>query len=412
MKLEIEDYNQLEKNAIENLPNRVVEMCRTVMFNSEGYPSRVSKKEELWKFLDVMHETRFEHNLKSFFDGYLSKYEFENLKKIAETSLQYSNKEFNKKIIPTGSLLRAIQIFRFIDSLFSYSNKNVFEIGPGSGHLGALLLSCGIKYSCTDITQAFYLHQSRWLNFVSGGNFQEALNVDDVNKCENNCHIPWWIYAQLYSHRIPQFSIVTCNAALAEMHINSLKYTIKISSLMLHESNGYFVFESWGYDKYIKSPTIHKLFLQNGFELQWNSHMLTVYKKISAPTQISTNNNNLESNIYQTQNTAFQKQKRNSYDKYSNSIFKRLFPVQNRQLDLIYNFVNLNKNQKILTLENFEPWESDLGTKIIGYLNSRKVDNGKINSEKIIYFYQNLLNSYNIRSEDEKILDFIGSSYV
>lgn len=234
MNLEIENYNQLEQNAIEKLPNRIVEMCRTVMFNSEGYPSRVFKKNELLKFLDVMHETRFEHNIKAFFDGYLTQYEFSKLKDIAEACKEYSTKNFQSILVPTGSLLRAVQLFRFIDSLFSYSEKKVFEIGPGSGHLGALCISSGIKYSSTDITQAFYIHQSHYLNFISKNNFHEALHIDQI-KGDLDCHIPWWIYAQLYEHTVPQFNIITCNAALAEMHINSLKYTIKMSSMMLQE---------------------------------------------------------------------------------------------------------------------------------------------------------------------------------
>lgn len=411
MKLEIEDYNQQEQDAIEKLPNRIIEMCRTVLFNSEGYPSRVQKNQELSKFLDVMHETRFEHNIQSFFDGYLTETEFEKFKQISLASNEYSIKAFRKNIVPTGSLLRAVQIFRFIDSLFSFSQKKVFEIGPGSGHLGALCLLNGINYSCTDIAQAFYMHQSHYLNFISNDNFNEALDLDRIkNGCEN-CHIPWWIFAQLYKRPIPQFNIITCNAALAEMHMNSLKYTLKISSLMLSESEGYFVFESWGYDKYIKSSTINQLFIQNGFELQWNSNMLTVYKKIGKPQEYSTNNNEIGTNHLYFQKPLQESKNKTKWEKHGNSIFKRLFPRQYRQMEIASNLVNL-QDSRYYTVENYEPWKSDLGRNLQHFFNTRRNDVNKTDVNKLINFIEQLKKSKNIKSDDEEILAFIGSSYI
>jgi hypothetical protein len=351
MILEVEKYNKLEQKALEDLPNRVVEMCRTVMFNSEGYPVRVSNEKELWKYLDVMHETRFLHNINEFFDGYLTETEYSDLKKLSTVAAEFSKINYAKSLAPTGSLLRSLQLFRFLQNIFLKSGDKVLEIGPGSGQLGGLFLVNNYSYSSTDITQAFYLHQNRYFNYITKQNLHEVLSFDSVHDLyeSKNCHIPWWIYAELWKHKIPQFDLITCNHALAEMHMNSLKYTLKLSSLMLEKSNGFFVFESWGYDKFIKSPVIHRLFEQNGFILLWNSRELTVYKKISGPLDVPTNNNEIANSLVakESENSTSIDQslgKMPKWAKHGNSIFKRLFPRQQRELQNLSSLANIKIN--------------------------------------------------------------------
>jgi len=420
MILEVEKYNKLEQKALEDLPNRVVEMCRTVMFNSEGYPVRVSNEKELWKYLDVMHETRFLHNINEFFDGYLTETEYSDLKKLSTVAAEFSKINYAKSLAPTGSLLRSLQLFRFLQNIFLKSGDKVLEIGPGSGQLGGLFLVNNYSYSSTDITQAFYLHQNRYFNYITKQNLHEVLSFDSVHDLyeSKNCHIPWWIYAELWKHKIPQFDLITCNHALAEMHMNSLKYTLKLSSLMLEKSNGFFVFESWGYDKFIKSPVIHRLFEQNGFMLLWNSRELTVYKKISGPLDDPTNNNEIANSLVtkESENSTSIDQssgKMPKWAKHGNSIFKRLFPRQQREIQNLSSLANIKINiHEKLTVDDFMPTTTYYGKKINDLKNRRKECIDKVTKDKVCRHYSNLFSSDNINSDDEKLLEFIGSKYI
>jgi len=420
MILEVEKYNKLEQKALEDLPNRVVEMCRTVMFNSEGYPVRVSNEKELWKYLDVMHETRFLHNINEFFDGYLTETEYSDLKKLSTVAAEFSKINYAKSLAPTGSLLRSLQLFRFLQNIFLKSGDKVLEIGPGSGQLGGLFLVNNYSYSSTDITQAFYLHQNRYFNYITKQNLHEVLSFDSVHDLyeSKNCHIPWWIYAELWKHKIPQFDLITCNHALAEMHMNSLKYTLKLSSLMLEKSNGFFVFESWGYDKFIKSPVIHRLFEQNGFTLLWNSRELTVYKKISGPLDVPTNNNEIANSLVakESENSTSIDQslgKMPKWAKHGNSIFKRLFPRQQREIQNLSSLANIKINlHEKLTVDDFMPTTTYYGKKINDLKNRRKECIGKVTKDTVCRHYSSLFSSDNINSDDEKLLEFIGSKYI
>jgi hypothetical protein len=420
MILEVEKYNKLEQKALEDLPNRVVEMCRTVMFNSEGYPVRVSNEKELWKYLDVMHETRFLHNINEFFDGYLTETEYSDLKKLSTVAAEFSKINYAKSLAPTGSLLRSLQLFRFLQNIFLKSGDKVLEIGPGSGQLGGLFLVNNYSYSSTDITQAFYLHQNRYFNYITKQNLHEVLSFDSVHDLyeSKNCHIPWWIYAELWKHKIPQFDLITCNHALAEMHMNSLKYTLKLSSLMLEKSNGFFVFESWGYDKFIKSPVIHRLFEQNGFILLWNSRELTVYKKISGPLDVPTNNNEIANSLVakESENSTSIDQslgKMPKWAKHGNSIFKRLFPRQQREIQNLSSLANIKINlHEKLTVDDFMPTTTYYGKKINDLKNRRKECIGKVTKDTVCRHYSSLFSSDNINSDDEKLLEFIGSKYI
>ena len=55
-------YDDAERTARKELSNRIVEAFQPVTFGGFGYPVRVDDIEELWKYVDVMQERRFEHD--------------------------------------------------------------------------------------------------------------------------------------------------------------------------------------------------------------------------------------------------------------------------------------------------------------------------------------------------------------
>src|SRR5438552_10520679 len=129
--LTVEEYNRKESAAATALPNRVVEMVSPIMFASEGYPMRVRSESELWKYLDVMHETRFERDFATLFGGGLTAQEFALLRRVAQLACEFSKASFRQNLTTRGSLLRALNIYRYINDIFGGSPARVCEIGPG-----------------------------------------------------------------------------------------------------------------------------------------------------------------------------------------------------------------------------------------------------------------------------------------
>ena len=94
--LTVKEYEARENEAVAALPNRIVEMVNPVVFASEGYPTRVRNDSELWKYLDVMHETRFERDFATLFGGGMTEQEFALLQRAARLSCEFSNDWFSR----------------------------------------------------------------------------------------------------------------------------------------------------------------------------------------------------------------------------------------------------------------------------------------------------------------------------
>lgn len=279
--LNVEDYEAIERENIKKLPNRIIEMVNPVVFSSEGYPTRVRDEQELWKYIDVMHETRFCRDFTGIIGGGITEYEFSLIKKLSKHVLQFSEKTFGKKLPVRASLLRALQIYRQINITFEGKPARIFDIGPGSGYLGALLIMNGWAYGATDITQAFYLLQNWLWNTLTENQvieLAETNNWDGSLKANCPIHIPWWEFYQLPNYQIPSVDIVTCNHALAEMHPNSLMYTLFIAHKML-QGDGIkaFVFEGWGYEKLMPRSAVTEQFYRFGFRLVHNDNKITIF---------------------------------------------------------------------------------------------------------------------------------------
>ncbi|MBI3853372.1 MAG: hypothetical protein HY298_24255 [Verrucomicrobia bacterium] len=279
--LTVEEYNIKESAAVAALPNRVVEMVSPVMFSSEGYPTRLRSDSELWKYLDVMHETRFERDFATLFGGGITEQEFALLRRVAQLACEFSNASFGRNLTTRGSLLRALNVYRHINDIFGGSPARVCEIGPGSGYLGCLFIQNGWSYAASDITQAFYLMQNHLWNFASGGRIKELVTDaewDGTLLPKQPVHIPWWEFYRLLDKGTPAADVVTCNHALAEMHPNSMAFVLRVAHEMLRGKGlKAFVFEGWGFEKFVPRSTITKEFYRSGFRLVHNDDQITVF---------------------------------------------------------------------------------------------------------------------------------------
>jgi len=141
--LSIAEYEHLEQEAIKKFSNRIIEAFQPVTFQELGYPVRITTEADLFKYIDVMHETRFEND---FFHllGNLTKNEFELLQKVNKLICSFSESKFGIKSIARGSVLRSINLLRHIRYLYGNARPRILEIGPGCGYLGAMLRGCQI----------------------------------------------------------------------------------------------------------------------------------------------------------------------------------------------------------------------------------------------------------------------------
>lgn len=279
--LTIKKYDESERQSIISTPNRIIECVTTQTMAKIGYPVRVSNICELNKYVDCMHEGRFDVT----FDNYihhLTIYEFELIKEVTETIINNSKNNYGVKKIATSSLIRALIIYRMIKHTGVKKDEGILEIGAGNGYLGLLLSADGYRYISTDICQAFYLYQNHIMSTLLGKDkILECANHKGKLEDLNNylfIHIPWWKFYINSSFLLNlKFKyVITCHM-LAEMHINSFKYILTFLKKFLTDSCGSFLFEGWGSTVEREIFEVNKLFSDYGYVMQHNHPYGTLY---------------------------------------------------------------------------------------------------------------------------------------
>lgn len=202
----IEAYDAAERAAMAHLGNRQIQASTPSIFVSTGYPLRVQCSDELWRYADVMHDQR----ARMYFDalGGLTEQEF-SLWTLATKHAVKTTVHLGRRLVPRNAPLAAIAAYRMIKSVCPMGR--IFEIGPGSGYLGAMLAADGYEYRATEVTQAFCL----WLHKYWG-----------------HQPLPWW---QWIDYKRPDFpvEVITVNHALNEMSLEALRYLIVRAERML-----------------------------------------------------------------------------------------------------------------------------------------------------------------------------------
>jgi len=280
--LTVADYNKAEESAILTTSINAYEAFQPVYFQRRGYQIRISSESELSKFIDHHHELSFESRLREL-QGGLTEQEFLLLKKLTRLVSAFTESRFGYRSVARSNILSSIGILRHIRYLFGDERPSIFEIGPGAGYLGAMLMLESYPYAATDVTQSLYLYQNHLWNFVSGGNVIELAH-DYISNDRfpaptpgGAVHIPWWEYARLQPGQTPQFDVVTCNNCLTEMHRDSLGFTLNIARHFKKDSEGpTFVFKHFG--AHLASPlgSVIERFYKTGFVLVHHDDRITV----------------------------------------------------------------------------------------------------------------------------------------
>jgi hypothetical protein len=248
--LGVADYAREEARAREKLSNDHIRAFSAVTFALHGYPAVAESDAAIVRFVDTMQELNdpvLHHEVELY-----TPEEAAAVRSVNEAVLAQTRAAFGRAIRPWMGPLAAIKLFRAIQEIAKCSGRKrlrIFEVGPGSGYLGALLLTQGHEYWSTDIAQGFYLWQSHLMRSMSAEKFVEGAFEAEwpYGLTAPVVHVPWWHFATLNRSSPPAMDLVVCDHALGEMHPYALRYVSQIARMMLEKSAlGFVVYHSIG----------------------------------------------------------------------------------------------------------------------------------------------------------------------
>ena len=272
--LDVETYDAAERAAVGKFANRILQAFYPEMFATLGYPVRVDRVSQLWRYIDVMQETRTHYNVEVLLQGFTTE-EFELFKRVTRIVDDHAGKHFGVRAHATAALTRAIHVLRLIKIATGSDRPTVLEVGPGCGYLAMLLVMEGYPYIGTDVVQAFYLYQSHMLSYVAENVRELAAEDGDVLTVAQPqpgtaVHVPWWKWITLEPHEVKlSAGIMTSNHVLCEMHPSSLAYLAVLGHRVLsnHPGGGQFIFENWGYDLLHSRAMVARKFQEHGWRV-------------------------------------------------------------------------------------------------------------------------------------------------
>lgn len=235
------DYNIAERLARQHLSNREIAAFQPKAFAQVGYPTEVTSNAELVRFCDCMHEGRSEAYMQRI--GALTDWEMGLLERVV-WAVHGMTSGWGEARVPRASLLSAVPAYREIVRWCPPKGR-VFEFGPGSGYLGAMLIASGYSYTCTDVTQAFYLYQQHLFRRIDGESPQ----------------YPWWEWARSPSGTC---DIVTANHCLREMTSHALKFNMNAAAKMLSHG-GQLIIDDLGAPEVSGDKDVQKVLEDVGF---------------------------------------------------------------------------------------------------------------------------------------------------
>lgn len=259
-------YETAEQFARRQLPNRLIEGFSPALFDAVGYPSRIHHVAELARYVDVMHELRFDVDFKHNVLGFTQN-EWEIYRDIAVHVTELCQKLFGRRIVPKGALLKAILIIRHIWMAYPGQRPTVLELGSGSGYLPAILVRCGFPVITMDNTQAFYLWQHVfWDSFIGERLIEMAFDDSDLVSLTNVpdghlVHVPWWKFGQVDVTKLKfRIQVFTANHMLCEMHEYAFRYSIAaLQQILVNRDNiePLLLFQGYGSDRHRKVEVVN-----------------------------------------------------------------------------------------------------------------------------------------------------------
>jgi hypothetical protein len=268
-------YDQRESEARVAASYPALRAFSPVAFAQVNFPARVTHESELRRYADIMYEVLGREEWLG--TRLFSREEAAAILRLSTHIEEVTGRLFGKPVQPLMCLFPSIPLLRMVEHLAKVAGRRltVLEIGPGAGHLGALLLDAGHHLIAMDITQALYLWQNRLFEAVSG-DFDEWAVLDATalppprEPPARATHIPWWHFARF--HELPALSItadvVICDAAIGEMDHFAFRYIARIAKVLTAQSDvGCFLYQNLGEERVHQRPQVEAHMSRLGFEL-------------------------------------------------------------------------------------------------------------------------------------------------
>jgi hypothetical protein len=271
--LTVRTYADAEDAAKAGLSADHIRAFSPATFRFHGYPDAAESDAAVIRYVDTMQE--FADPLRHHESEAYSEEEARLVRHICERVVDLTTALYGRPVRPWQGPLTTMKVFRAVQEVARVAGKReltVFEIGPGSGYLGALLIAAGHRYLSSDIAQGFYVWQSHLGRALAGDEFIEgALQAAYPYVSDGRVvHIPWWHYATLYrGSAIPQADIVVSDHALGEMHAYAMRYSSQLIQMMLNSSSiGLVMFESIGEPRFHSQDAVWSHFARVGLTRQ------------------------------------------------------------------------------------------------------------------------------------------------
>lgn len=235
----LDEYNAAELEARCGLSFAEIMAFAPRTFEELGFPHRVEDERELVRYADWNRdfENRYYFEPDHFFAGPAVRTiytldEVDAMNRVRDQAVEVTRK-LGRAVRPVCGPFAQLGHFRVLAS-FGLDGLRVFEVGPGTAYLGALLVNEAIDYyGFTDNAQALFLWQTRMM---------EEVGRRDVG-------VPWWRFAR--GEGLPQVDVVVSNSNLGEMTRDALRITAHRARAMLEGSRlGLFMFSSVGYPRH------------------------------------------------------------------------------------------------------------------------------------------------------------------
>lgn len=278
MLLTISLYDEHHRRALSRFGNDALWAFTPVAFGSLAYPVTVREENELIRFVDPMKEAISrqvgsediflrQYSLRTRFSGA----EAELMRRVRALAADFSEKAFGLAQHPINSIISAVGLFRVISAIqASYPGRRlrILEMGPGTGYLGAFLITAGYEYTGIEATQGFYLWQNRFWSHVVGDSLVEQATVpagEQPLAQDRYTHVPWWHFLEEMKQSRLTADIIVCEQAISEMHNFGSRFAIAASRNILANSPvQIFVFSGPGY-QYTSFAKIESDFGEFGF---------------------------------------------------------------------------------------------------------------------------------------------------
>ncbi|MBI5519263.1 MAG: hypothetical protein HY916_04305 [Desulfovibrio sp.] len=230
LSIEAYDAAQLEAQA-SCRSNHLLQAAMPVTFTGASYPICVRQERELVRFLCGMNNGRARLYYEQALGGF-TRAEFDVFLDAAKRCLDMAEQRFGCRQASLGTIIGAVFHLRCLRALFPQGGA-ILEAGPGSGLTSALLARAGYGVLAVDITQGFYLAQSRL--FHAFGLEVDELAADQRPLADIGAiapgrvvHAPWWKYMLPQPDFAPAIDGVVANGVLCEMAHGALVYNLQL----------------------------------------------------------------------------------------------------------------------------------------------------------------------------------------